>query len=214
MKKIQGILGTKVLCFCLNIKNNCILEIDALCNLGANKWMHALWQFGLATFRIDSPIFSATVFMVGGDDQSSIMISSNCIFCGIILGNLSSHILAEDKKAIAFLDAFPLAKGHTLVIPKVHYSKVQDMPEDHESAVFHLVHRVLGPIEKAAHVNSTTIAIHNGKEAGQEIDHVHVHIVPRTVHDGAGPIHSMFMKRPNISSADMNQIAAAIREEL
>jgi histidine triad (HIT) family protein len=43
---------------------------------------------------------------------------------------------------------------------------------------------------------------------------VHVHIVPRTVHDGAGPIHSMFMKRPNISSADMNQIAAAIREEL
>jgi histidine triad (HIT) family protein len=168
----------------------------------------------IGNFQYRPPIFSATVFMVGRDDQSDTMISSNCIFCGVILGNLPSHILAEDRKAVAFLDAFPLAKGHTLVIPKVHYSKIQDMPEDHESAVFHLVHRVVGPIERAAHVNSTTIAIHNGKEAGQEIEHVHAHIVPRTVHDGAGPIHSMFMKRPIISSADMNRIAAAIRGEL
>ena len=152
--------------------------------------------------------------MVERGDQCSIMFSSKCIFCGIILGNVPSNILVQDEKAIAFLDAFPLAKGHTLVIPKLHFSKIQDMSENHESAVFHLVHRLVGPIEKAAHVNSSTIAIHNGKEAGQEIDHVHVHIVPRTVHDGAGPIHSMFMKIPIISSADMNQMAVAIREEL
>jgi histidine triad (HIT) family protein len=142
------------------------------------------------------------------------MFNSKCIFCRIILGNQPSNIIVEDKKAIAFLDAFPLAKGHTLVIPKMHFSKIQDMPEDHESGVFHLVHRLVGPIEKAAHVGSSTIAIHNGKEAGQEIDHVHVHIVPRTLHDGAGPIHSMFMKRPIISSADLNQMASAIREAL
>ncbi|MGH9976914.1 MAG: HIT family protein [Nitrososphaeraceae archaeon] len=176
--------------------------------------MDTLRHIKLATFRIDSSLFSATIFMVGGGDQSGIMFSSKCIFCRIILGNLPSHIIVEDKKAIAFLDAFPLAKGHTLVIPKMHYSKIQDMSEDHQSAVFHLVHRVVGPIERAAHVDSSTIAIHNGKEAGQEIDHVHVHIVPRTVHDGAGPIHSMFMKRPLISSADMKRMATAIREEL
>jgi histidine triad (HIT) family protein len=80
--------------------------------------------------------------------------------------------------------------------------------------VFHLVYRLVDPIEKAAHVNSSTIAIHNGREAGQEIDHVHVHIVPRTIRDGAGPIHSMFMKRPVISSADLNQMVNAIREKL
>ena len=140
--------------------------------------------------------------------------NSKCIFCRIILGNLPSNIIAQDEKAIAFLDAFPLAKGHTLVIPKLHFSKIQNMSEDYESALFRLMHRLVDPIEKAAHVNASTIAIHNGKEAGQEIDHVHIHIVPRTVHDGAGPIHSMFVKRPYISSADLNQIAFAIRGEL
>lgn len=96
----------------------------------------------------------------------------------------------------------------------MHFPKIQDMSEDYESAVFRLVHKVVGPIEKVAHVGSSTIAINNGKDAGQEIDHVHVHIVPRTAYDGAGPIHSMFVKRPIISTTDLNQMAIAIREML
>lgn len=128
--------------------------------------------------------------------------------------DLPSCIIAQNEKAIAFLDAFPLAKGHTLVIPKNHFSKIQNMSEQYESALFHLMHQLVDPIEKAAHVNSSTIAIHNGKEAGQEIDHVHIHIVPRTVHDGAGPIHSMFVKRPYVSAADLEQMASEIRAEL
>ena len=119
-----------------------------------------------------------------------------------------------DEKAIAFLDAFPLAKGHTLVIPKLHFAKIQDMPDDYESAVFHLMHRLVDPIEKATQVDSSIIAIHNGKGAGQEIEHVHIHIVPRTAQDGAGPIHSMFVKRPVISSTDLKQLAIEIRKEL
>ena len=130
------------------------------------------------------------------------------------MGDLPSSIIAQNEKAIAFLDAFPLAKGHTLVIPKNHFSKIQNMSEQYESALFHLMHQLVDPIEKAAHVNSSTIAIHNGKEAGQEIDHVHIHIVPRTVHDGAGPIHSMFVKRPYVSAADLDQMANEIRAEL
>lgn len=147
-------------------------------------------------------------------NQRSVMLSSTCVFCRIISVSTSSNIIVEEEKAIAFLDAFPLSKGHTLVIPKLHFFKIQDMSEGYESAVFHLMHRLVGPIEKAAHVESSLIAIHNGKEAGQEIDHVHIHIVPRTAHDGAGPIHSMFIKRPSISSSDLNQMAIAIRKEL
>ena len=130
------------------------------------------------------------------------------------MGDLPSSIIAQNEKAIAFLDAFPLAKGHTLVIPKNHFSKIQNMSEQYESALFSLMHQLVDPIEKAAHVNSSTIAIHNGKEAGQEIDHVHIHIVPRTVHDGAGPIHSMFVTRPYVSAADLEQMASEIRAEL
>jgi histidine triad (HIT) family protein len=88
------------------------------------------------------------------------------------------------------------------------------MSEDYESAIFHLMRRLVDPIEKAMHMDSSIIAIHNGKGAGQEIDHVHIHIVPRTAQDGAGPIHSMFIKRPIISSTDLNQMAIEIRKNL
>lgn len=142
------------------------------------------------------------------------MFTSKCIFCQIISRNLNANIISEDEKAIAFLDAFPLAKGHTLVIPKIHFPKIEDMSEEYESALFRLVHRLVRPIEKAAHVGSSTIAINNGKEAGQEIDHVHVHIVPRTFSDGAGPIHSMFVQRPVISPTDLIEMAIVIREML
>ena len=151
---------------------------------------------------------------LGEFDQQEGILNSKCIFCKIIFGNLPSNIIVQDEKAIAFLDAFPLTKGHTLVIPKMHFSKVQNMTEEYGSALFRLMLALLDPIEKAAHVSSSTIAIHNGKEAGQEVDHVHVHIIPRRVDDGAGPIHSMFMKRPQISSTDMNEMALAISEQL
>ena len=63
-------------------------------------------------------------------------------------------------------------------------------------------------------VNSSTIAIHNGKEAGQEIPHVHIHVIPRERSDGAGPVHSMFKNKPNVSSSDMASIIAEIKKSL
>jgi histidine triad (HIT) family protein len=63
-------------------------------------------------------------------------------------------------------------------------------------------------------VNSSTIAIHNGKEAGQEIPHVHIHIIPREIGDGAGPVHSMFKNKPNVSSFEMSSIVEEITKAL
>ena len=77
------------------------------------------------------------------------MLNSKCIFCKIIFGNLPSNIIVQDEKAIAFLDAFPLTKGHTLVIPKMHFSKVQNMTEEYGSALFRLMLALVDPIEKA-----------------------------------------------------------------
>ena len=51
----------------------------------------------------------------------------DCIFCNIAKKVIPSRIIAETNNSIAFLDAFPLSRGHTLVIPKLHYEKVQDM---------------------------------------------------------------------------------------
>ena len=128
----------------------------------------------------------------------------NCIFCKIINVCISARIITQNDKAIAFLDAFPLTLGHTLIIPKSHYYKIQDMDKDHSSAVFDLLWKLSAAIEKAVESNASTIAIHNGKDAGQEVPHVHVHIIPRTADDGAGPVHSMFKNRTKISSKELD----------
>jgi len=137
-----------------------------------------------------------------------------CIFCKIELKKIKTNIIIENDKAMAFLDAYPLSKGHTLVIPKDHYSKIQELDENSSQSLFNILWKITNPIEKAMSVNSSTIAIHNGKEAGQEIPHVHIHIIPRESGDGAGPVHSMFKNKPNVSSFEMSSIVEEITKAL
>lgn len=133
-----------------------------------------------------------------------------CIFCKIVTGQIPAKIVRQNDAAAAFLDAFPLAAGHVLVVPKSHYARVQDMNERDARAVFALVHEIAGKVESATGAPASTIAIHNGKEAGQEVMHVHVHIIPRKPGDGAGPVHSMFKNRPKLSAQELDALAAKI----
>jgi histidine triad (HIT) family protein len=142
------------------------------------------------------------------------MLGQNCIFCKIVDGNISARIISQDDNAIAFLDAFPLAEGHALIIPTKHYSKIQDMSREHSSAIFDMLRTITASIEEASGVKASTIAIHNGIEAGQEILHVHIHIIPRISGDGAGPVHSMFKTRPKISSEKMDSMLYRIKKHL
>jgi histidine triad (HIT) family protein len=139
------------------------------------------------------------------------MLDLNCIFCKVITGKVHARIIGQTERAIAFLDAFPLAAGHTLVIPKSHYSKIQDMNRQYSSATFDLLWQISSAVEKAVGFTATIIAIHNGKEAGQEIPHVHIHIIPRHTNDGAGPVHSMFKNRSIFSSEEMDSILNKIK---
>ena len=127
----------------------------------------------------------------------------DCIFCKIISGQIPSKIIQETTHSVAFLDAFPLAKGHTLVIPKNHHVKIQDMSDEENSDLFSLVHKVLSKVDKLT--GATLVAIHNGKDAGQEVPHVHVHLVPRNAGDSAGPIHSMF-NSVKFSDSEIEQV--------
>ena len=127
----------------------------------------------------------------------------DCIFCKIISGQIPSKIIHETTHSVAFLDAFPLAKGHTLVIPKNHHVKIQDMSDEENSDLFSLVHKVLSKVDRLT--GATLVAIHNGKDAGQEIPHVHVHLVPRNAGDSAGPIHSMF-NSVKFSDSEIEQV--------
>jgi histidine triad (HIT) family protein len=138
----------------------------------------------------------------------------NCVFCKIISGEIPAKVIMQNEKAMALLDAFPLAAGHSLVIPKSHYAKVQQMSEQDAMAVFEIVWKLVGAVETGSQVNASTIAIHNGSEAGQEVPHVHAHIVPRKRGDGAGPIHSMFRVKPKLSSQEMDSLCERIASNL
>ena len=133
----------------------------------------------------------------------------DCIFCKIVNGEIKSRLIMESKNSIAFLDAFPVTKGHTLVIPKTHYGKIQDMSQDDSADLFRTVYEVVSKIDKIT--GSTLLAIHNGKESGQEIPHVHVHLIPRQSNDLAGPVHSMFKNRPNLSDGEFDQLHTMLK---
>ena len=128
----------------------------------------------------------------------------DCIFCRIIKKEIPAKIIAETESSLAFLDAFPLAKGHTLVIPKKHYEKIQDISQNDNADLFETVRKVITKVDKLT--DATLVAVHNGKKSGQEVPHVHVHLIPRSPEDLAGPVHSMFSNRPKLSENEINQI--------
>ncbi len=128
----------------------------------------------------------------------------DCIFCKIIAGDIPSKILKETSNSISFLDAFPLAKGHVLVIPKNHHQKIQDMSTEENTDLFSLVHLMIPKVDSIT--GATLVAVHNGKEAGQEVPHVHVHLVPRSADDSAGTIHSMFDSILKLSESEIDEL--------
>ena len=133
----------------------------------------------------------------------------DCIFCKIVSKEIPTKILVETDSCLGFLDAFPLAKGHALVIPKNHYEKIQNMPKELNIELFTMVHELISKIDSLT--GSTLVAIHNGKESGQEIPHVHVHIIPRSKTDSAGAVHSMFKNDIKLTDVELSELCLNLK---
>ena len=133
----------------------------------------------------------------------------NCIFCKIASKEIPAKILVETESCIGFLDAFPLAKGHALVIPKNHYEKLQDLRSGVNTEMFSAVHSLISKIDTLT--GATLVAVHNGRESGQEIPHVHVHLIPRSSDDSAGAVHSMFSQKPELSESEIDELYSKLR---
>ena len=132
-----------------------------------------------------------------------------CVFCRIASKEIPAKILVETESCVGFLDAFPLAKGHALIIPKNHYEKIQDLPADVNNEIFSTVHKLISRVDSLT--GATLVAIHNGKDSGQEIPHVHVHLIPRSKDDSAGAVHSMFSKPPELSESEIDELCTKLR---
>jgi histidine triad (HIT) family protein len=138
------------------------------------------------------------------------MNDDSCIFCRIAQKQVPASLVYDDEKVVAFLDIKPLNEGHTLVIPKKHYENIFDIPQELIANLHGITKRVALAVEKATQADGISIIQQNGKAAGQEIFHLHIHVIPR--YEG--------QKLPSfseISEADrekLSQTAAKIRKYL
>jgi len=135
---------------------------------------------------------------------------ADCIFCKIVAGDIPCAKVYEDERVLAFLDIHPISRGHTLVIPKDHYEDLRTTPE----SVLCEVAAVLPTIAQAAVAGTGAEGFNvlqsNRRCAGQEVPHIHFHVVPRRSRDGIG---LGFRHSPDIHD-DLAQTAEAIRKAL
>jgi histidine triad (HIT) family protein len=103
---------------------------------------------------------------------------SDCIFCQIIQHQAPANFVYEDEHVAAFLSNHPVNEGHTLVVPKKHYINIYDMPEDDVAYLFKTVKRIALAVRDATGTAGIRLVQNNGKDAGQVIFHMHVHIIP------------------------------------
>lgn len=126
--------------------------------------------------------------------------TNKCVFCEIINGNIKARKLHETEHSISILDAFPLKDGHSLVISKSHKPKIQDLSLIENRDIFDTLHFLTEKIEKSMNCNSSLVGIHNGKDAGQEIPHFHIHVIPISESNEKISIHSLFDKGDTLGS--------------
>jgi len=91
----------------------------------------------------------------------------------------SASVIYEDADVMAFLDIRPLSVGHTLVIPKQHYIDIFDIPADVQAKVYAVTQKIALAVKKTTGADGVSVIQQNGKAAGQDIFHLHVHVVPR-----------------------------------
>ena len=133
--------------------------------------------------------------------------SEDCIFCSIVDGEIPARVVYEDDQAIAFLDANPIAPGHTLVIPKAHHERLSDMDDDTASSVFQTLYDLVGAVEAGVDADGANVGFNDGEAAGQEVPHVHGHIIPRFEGDGGSPLHAVAGEEPDLSEDELDDIA-------
>lgn len=135
-----------------------------------------------------------------------------CLFCRIAAGEIPSEKVVENAGAFAFLDIRPLARGHVLVIPKRHAERFADMLPEDAAAVAELAQHVVRRLSRGLGVEGATIAVNDGRAAGQEVMHVHLHVVPRREGDGVGPVHALFHgKQPQLREGELREIGAQLQ---
>jgi len=139
---------------------------------------------------------------------------STCVFCQIVEGTAPSSKVYEDDLCLAFMDIQPVNPGHVLVVPKAHSNDLSDLPASTGAYLFQIAQRIALSLPNPNVKNEgVDLFLAHGEAAGQEVFHVHLHVIPRYAGDGFG-----FRFGPNYENlperAELDVIATQIKDQL
>jgi histidine triad (HIT) family protein len=134
----------------------------------------------------------------------------SCVFCEIVAGSTPAAVVAREPGVVAFLDARPLFKGHTLVVPAAHVVTLGELPPAELPSLFGAAQRIARALERGLGADGSFVAVNN--VVSQSVPHLHVHVVPRKKGDG---LRGFFWPRQKYASDEerdgyARQIAAAL----
>jgi histidine triad (HIT) family protein len=136
---------------------------------------------------------------------------TGCIFCRIVAGNAPATVIHETDTLYAFLDIRPIARGHTLVIPKRHATDLDELDHETGAAIFTLGHRLAKAVRRSElGADGANLLLNDGRSAFQTVPHVHLHVVPRRRGDTLAFARGFLLRRPH----EPRSTAAAIRAGL
>ena len=128
------------------------------------------------------------------------------IFTKIIQGEIPCEKIIETDAEIAFLDIMPSALGHTLVIPKLEVMRLEDLPETQAISLMSTLQQVAKAVSRAFDGIDYNLILNNGANAGQEVEHIHFHVLPRTK---GSP--RPFREHVQYAEGEMQEVGAKIR---
>lgn len=132
----------------------------------------------------------------------------DCIFCKIIAGEIPCHKVYEDEHVLAFLDIYPHAKGHTVVVPKKHFENMSEF-NSIDWANFSLgLYSAMQRVQEILKPEGYNVGANDRPVAGQVVPHVHWHIFPRWEGDGGGSMHSIIKREEKIDVAEIAKLFA------
>lgn len=131
-----------------------------------------------------------------------------CLFCSIAKKEIPAEVIYENAEAMVFLDIHPMAPGHALVIPKRHAETILDLAENDFVSIFKAIGEVERMVIKSLKPDGFTLGINQGKVSGQEVDHLHIHVVPRFFDDGGKSFQTIVR---NTSKESIKEIAKKLK---
>jgi histidine triad (HIT) family protein len=109
---------------------------------------------------------------------------SDCVFCGIVRGELERSVVHEDDTLLVIMDLQPVTEGHALVLPKRHAARLAELDDESAQRLFPAAVRTAAALRAAQfRCEGVNVFLADGEAAGQDVDHVHLHVVPRFAGD-------------------------------